>query len=184
MRIDNKRLNLVMELSRLDGTKVFVHSAALPTEVFEQYWDLAGRTLNALYARDFGLYAQRFASKMLLKVARESGSKDPQRQEAEVTRAERGFLAEIRRLTNVFALTDKGWKLIPFEDASHDGTLDEAEIDEVDNGIVFFTCASRIWLKSQADELTGALSVLNARTDSLECTAFRSFLATLTEAEN
>lgn len=184
MRIDNKHLNLVMEIERADKSKLFVHSAALPTAVFDQYWDLAGRTLNALYARDFGLYAQRFAKRMLLQVAREAGKKDPQKQEQEVTRAEQGFLAEIRRLTNVFALTDKGWKLVPFEDACREGLLDEAEADEVDNGIVFFTCASRIWLKSQRDELDGALSVLNARIDFLECTDFRNFLQMSIAAEN
>jgi hypothetical protein len=184
MTIDNKRLNLVMEIWRKDKSKLFVHSKSLPTEVFEQYWQFAGPTLNALYTRDFGLYAQRYAKRMLLTVARESGKTDLKRQEQAVQLVEKGFLAEIRRLTNVFALADKGWKLIPFDDAIHDGILTEAEIDEVDNAIVFFTCAQRTWLQSQDEELMGALDALHARTVSLECTDFKTSLMTLIAAEN
>jgi hypothetical protein len=121
---------------------------------------------------------------MLMEIAKEDGGDNAVAQAANVARVERGFIAEIRRLTNVFLLGEKGWEMVPLEDAKKSGMIDADEASEVDNAIVFFTCASRSHLKSQMAEVRGALAMWNARTESLSCTEFRNSLQTSTEAAN
>jgi hypothetical protein len=131
--------------------------------------------MNALYTRGFGMFAPRYACEMLKKIAGENGGA------TELARIEKGFLAEMRRLTNVFTLTDdKGWQMLPLHEAQAAYLIDEEEAAEIDNAVVFFTCASRSHLKSQMDEVRGALSLWNARTDWLGCTEFANSLRTLT----
>jgi hypothetical protein len=179
MKIDRK-LNLVLPIIRDDGTQFFVHSTPISNDVFQQYWEIAGQTMNALYSRGFGMFAPRYACMMLLKIAKENGGTDPKRQAEEVQRVEQGFLAELHQRTNVFALGEKGWELRAFDEAKSSGLIDDDEAAEIDNAVVFFTLASRSHLKSQMEEVRGALSLWKARTELLDCTAFRKSLPTST----
>lgn len=62
MHID-RQLQLVIELSRgKEQPPLFVHSTALPVDVFEQYFDLCGPTMNALVAGGYGFFAPRYAA--------------------------------------------------------------------------------------------------------------------------
>lgn len=177
MRIDRK-LNLVIPITRDDGTELFVHSAPLSSDVFNQYWEIAGKTMNALYTGGFGYFAPRFACNMLRKIAEDGVAQGKQPQEW--ARVERGFVSEIRQRTNVLALSDKGWELRAFDEAKTSGLIDESEADEIDNATVFFTLASRSHLKSQMEEVRGALSLWNARTELSSCTEFMKSLPTST----
>jgi prophage DNA circulation protein len=183
MKID-KRLTLVVPIPRGEKELLYVHSTPVSVDVFRQYWEVVGQTMNALYSRGFGQFSPRFACEMLKKIAAENGGASAAGQAAELARVEKGFLAEIRRMTNVFALGDKGWAMVPLDDARKSGVIDEDEADEVDNAIVYFTCASRSHLKSQLEELRGALSLWSARIESLSCMEFKRSLQTSIEDVN
>lgn len=184
MKID-RRLNLVVPIERGNGApQLLVHATPVSTDVFRQYWEVAGQTMSALYTRGFGPFAPRYACEMLRKIAKENGGARPDEQQQELLRVEQGFLAEMRRLTNVFALGEKGWEMVPLDDARRSGLIDEDEANEVDNAVVFFTVASRSHLKSQMGEVSGALSLWGARTELLDCMEFRRSLMTSTAAAN
>lgn len=174
----NRQLNLVIPIDRGSEPALFVHSTPVASSVFKQYWEVVGRTMNALYSRGFGFFAPRYAAPMLREMAQASAGTDSQLRAQALDRLEKGFIAELRRLTNVLVLGAKGWEMVPLEDARSMDLIDEEEFDEVETAVIFFTCASRSHLKSEQDKVHGALSMWNARAESLDCTAFRNFLAT------
>lgn len=182
MRI-TKNLNLVIPIDRDDGSQLFLHSTPIASDVFKQYWLLAGQTMNALYTKGVGLFAPRYACEMLHEVAKENAGPDPQRQAQEVDRAER-FVAEIRRMTNVFLLGKSGWEMRPLDDAKSASLIDADEAEEIDGALVFFTCGSRSHRKADQEQVNGALSLWGARIESLSCTDFRSSLPTSKEIAN
>lgn len=179
MKIDRK-LNLVVPITRDDGTQFFVHSTPVSADVLQQFWQFTGQTMNALYTRGFGMFAPRYACDMLKEIAKESAGSNEQKQAEELARVERGFLAEIRQRTNVFVPGDKGWEMRAFEEAKLSGIIDTDEADEVESACVFFTCALRAHIKSQLEEVRGALSLWNAQTTLLSCTEYKKSLPTST----
>jgi hypothetical protein len=179
----NKRLNLVIDIKRDDGSTIYVHSTPISKEVFDNFWEISAQTVSALYTRKIGMFAARHAANMLRDVIKDNAGKDEGLRAAELARVESGFFAEIRRLTQVFAPGKAGWEMVPFETARRT-LLDEDEVDEIENTLVFFTCASRSHLKSQQEIVTATLNVSNARPESLSCTDFMKSLPTLTPGEN
>lgn len=167
----DRRLNLVIPL--LDAKKqirAYAHHSAVSSEVFRKYWKVAGQTMNALYTEGIGLFAPRYAALMLREVAEKHDIwNGPEG-------VERGFVAELRRLTNVLVIGLKGWEMLPLHDALNMGSIDQDESDEIEGAIVFFTCGSHSHLKAQADQVSGALSLWNAQIESLNCTDFLSSL--------
>lgn len=180
----NKKLNLVMPLERDDGTTFHVHSTSISIDILNQYWELAGRTMAALYSRGFGMFAPRYALEMLLQLAKEDGGIDEQKQMQSVKRVEMGLLNEMKRLTNIFALGENGWELRAMDEATKNGLIDSEEAYEVLNAVVFFTFASRSHLKSQVKEWSGALNVWNAQMTYSGCTEYKNFLVTSTKVES
>ena len=83
------------------------------------------------------------------------------------------------------ALEAKGWETIPYADARSRNLIDERDIGEIENAIVFFTLASSIYRrKDQPGWLDGAAQLWGAQTSSLNCTEYAKSLPTLTTAEN
>lgn len=190
MKIDRKT-NLVVELPREDEPSVFAHSTPLAAEVLEQYHSLAGPTMNALVTRGYGYFAPRYAASVLREIATEqaelSAGPDRRNQEAAKDRAKvrvDGFFAEIRRKTHILALDEDGWGMLPLADAMKADAIDDEELVQIENALVFFTFGLRSWVKAQRQEVSGGLSLCNARIVSLSCTDFMSSLRTLTKDDN
>ena len=178
MKIDRK-LNLVLPLEEEDRT-LYVHSMPISRPVFERYFRVISKTFNEIYTGGHGVISGPRVAAMLLKSNAETmGEWDG---EAGV---ERGLMAEIRRLTNVVALTGNGWESVPYEVARKEGMLDDDTASEVENVIVFFIVASSVHLKAELPAILKTLSGLwNVRVESSNCTDFASSLATSTEIEN
>lgn len=179
MRID-KRLNLVIPVERDDGTRIFVHSTPVSSDLFDTYWEPVGKAFSAIYSGGFGVIAgPRIAAKMLQKVSKELGKWDGP------AGVRQGLVAEAHRLTNVLVSGKRGWEMIPFVDACSSGVIDKAEADEIEGALAFFTVASLTHRKADLPSvMAGAAQIWGAQTESLGCTEFRNSLATLSETGN
>lgn len=180
MRID-RALSLILPIERDDGVILFAHSTPIAEETFLAYH----RPLNMAYAqldadgliRSGGI---RNADLILKDVCERIGvwKDDPQTKSIGV---ERGLMGEIRRLTNVFAPTDKKWEMVPLEDCVGRDVLSSREAREVQAAAVFFTCASRNFPRQNLREF---LQLCSGRIGALvtfsSCTEFQSSLPTST----
>lgn len=180
MRID-RALNLVIPVVQEERT-IYVHSTAISTEVYDIYWRVLARTFADINTQGLGAMGPQIAAKMLREVADEMGvwADEPRAKRVGV---ERGLLAEIRRLTNVLVCVDKGWEMIPIEDARKAGHLDDEDVKEIEGRLVFFTAGSHLFPKAnRRGLLAGSLSLWGAQIESLDCTEFMRSLMTSTGA--
>lgn len=150
----------------------YVHSAPISADVFEAHFMLLGRTFSAVYSSGLGPVAgPRVCHMLLKKVAKEQGD-------------EIGAIAlmnEIRRLTNVMLRTEKGWEAFPYEDVVTHNMLDEEDVTEVTNAIVFFTVLSATHRRTERREMmAGAAKLWAAQITSSDFTAFAGSLPTST----
>jgi hypothetical protein len=171
----NRKLNLVMTIESDDGP-VHIHSVPISREVFEDNFLTISRAFTAVYTNGLGPVTGPRVAALLLK------------QEAETLgiwpRTQQSLMAEIYRLTNVVAPGVTGWETMPFDVAKKRGILDDDAAAEVENCIVYFTCASSIHLKAELAVATEGLSTLwNALTTSLNVTEYTRSLPILTQEE-
>lgn len=171
----NRRLNLVLTLESEEG-QIHIHSTPIGREVFEANFLVISRAFTAVYTNGLGPVTGPRVAALLLK------------QEAEILgiwpRTQQSLMAEIYRLTNVIAPTEKGWEQMPFDVARKRGILDDDDVSEVENCIVYFTCASSIHLKAEMQVATEGLSTLwGAQTTSSNVTEYMNSLRTSTQAE-
>jgi hypothetical protein len=174
----NRSLNLVIPIERDDGSRVFVHTASISTDVFHAYYKPMAKALNGIYVDGTGLMAARIAHLALRAAAVELGVWDGP------AGVERGLMANIHQLTNVLAPAKSGgWEMIPFDEAKATAILSANEADEVEGAIVFFTLGSSLHRQAEAEKLmSGASRLWGARIESLNCTEFIRSLATSTAA--
>src|ERR1017187_5798377 len=135
MQID-KNLNLVIPVERADGSVAHVFSTPIGRMVFEKYYMVIARTYNTIYNGGLGIMSgPRVAAMVLKEIAISIDAWDGQEG------VERGLMQEIRRLTTVLALGENGWEPLPIHEAIAKGILDEDDVSEVENALVFFTVA-------------------------------------------
>jgi hypothetical protein len=175
----NRKLNLVLEIERDGGAKLFVHSTPISREVFEANFIAIGAAISILYRE--GLHPT-LCTGMTYLAFKKLMTEKPEQYGA----LDQMLLQEIWRLTNVAVPTPKGWETVPFGEAMQapGKYLDEEEIAEIMNFLCYFTAAS--WVHGQK-ELRGVyevLKTLGAQTSSLDYTAFLSSLTTSKAAEN
>ncbi len=170
----NQKLNLVTKIERVDGPTLHVHATPISREVFEANYLVIAKTFTRLYAEGLGVMSgPRVALYVLREVAREM------KREAEV---EASLVNEVFRLTNVNFPDERGWSTLPLETAVNRQILTRDEAGEVENLLIFFTCASWMHLQKMVPViLAGAGSFWGARVTSLSSTEFRSSLPTLSE---
>jgi hypothetical protein len=178
VRID-KRLNLVIPVERADGFKVFVHATPVSSDLFEVYWEPVSKAFANIYSGGYSVVAgPRIAAKMLRKVSTEMGVWEGQ------NGVQQGLVAEIHRLTNVFAPGKRGWEMVPFDEAKKTH-LDSDEASEIEGALCFFTVASLTHRKADLPAvLAGAADLWGAQTTLLGCTEFMNSLPTSIETEN
>lgn len=177
MKID-KSMNIVVDIEREDGEKLYIHSIPISRIAFEENWDVIARTFAVIYQQGVGVISgPRVAALALRKIARDLGREE---------QVESGLLREVRRLTNMVYLDKKeGWISIPYDEALKHDRLSEEEVAEVENAVIFFTVLWHMHRRNDALRiLPGMLSIWDAHLESSNSTAFASSLRTSTETGN
>jgi hypothetical protein len=169
----DKKLNLVLTYPRDGSAPTYVHSTAISLEVFKAYYLIISRAFASIYTQAGSLAAgPRIAALELERAAKEL--------DGDVT----GLKAEMVRLSSFVRMTDKGWEAIPLSEAFSSKLLDAEEISEVENGLAFFTVASRMHRKQDLTSVLGTMTHLwGARIVSSNSTEFTASLPKWTPAE-
>lgn len=178
MRID-RRLYLVQEIPTEAGN-IFVHSAPLSRDVWENYFLVLSKTYAAILSEGLTVISGPSMAKLLLKrIATMMGIWGG------AEGVEQGLLGEIRRLTNVVIPSGNGWQTMPYEQVLAQQIVDEDDIDVAEGAIVFFTCVSAVQRGPKSREklmilLGGLKAAWGASSSSLDVTAFVASLSTST----
>lgn len=176
MKIDRK-LNLVLSVTRDDGVEVHVHSTPISREIYETHFLILSKAVSAMYEEGLAPgICSRVALMMMRKVADKTGDREM---------LEKVLLPEIWRLTNVLMPTDRGWETVPFQTVINNGMMDENDIAEVQNFLCFFTAVSWVHKKAELEAVIYPLLLASGgSTSSLNCTEYSNSLRTSTQAEN
>ena len=170
MKID-KKLNLVTNITRDDGSIVYLHVTPFPYEVVEENCILLGNLFTKFISQVGGLGAARVAAMMLrqsLKAEIDSGRQ-----------AGPTLVDEIQRLTVVIHNDGGQWKTVPLEVAFKQGIIDPDEYREVEGEVVFFMVSSAIQKASLLGPTVGTvIKMYDGQLTSSSVTAYRDSLQT------
>lgn len=173
MKID-KKLNLVTNITREDGSIVYLHVTPFPYEVVEEHCLLLGNLFTNFISQVGGLGAARVAAMMLRK-------KLQREQDLNAENGQQGpnIVDEIQRLTSVVWNDGGTWKTTSFDAAMKQGIISPDEYREVEGEVVFFMVSSAIQ-KAQliAPTVGSVIGMYGGRLESLSVTAFRDSLLT------
>ena len=176
VKID-KKLNLVTNITREDGSIVYLHVTPFPYEVVEEHCLLLGNLFTNFISQVGGLGAARVAAMMLRKkLKREQDLNADQGQQGQQGPT---IVDEIQRLTSVIWNDGGAWKTTSFDVAMKQGIISPDEYREVEGEVVFFMVSSAIQ-KAQliAPTVGSVIGMYGGRLESLSVTAFRDSLQT------
>lgn len=179
MKID-RRLNLVVSVERETGVR-YVHSTPLTRQAFEAHALILGKTFALLFQQGLNFVSgPRIAAICLKQIAENMGIWDG------LEGVENTLMAEIRRTSNVIApVKEGGWGQVPLQHAIDSNALDEDELSEVENAIVFFIVISSVAPSLDRPVLLAGLCRLwDAQLESSNSTEFMRSLPTSTPAES
>ena len=172
----NRKLNLVLGVETEAHGEVRVHSVPIGREVFEDNFLVISRAFTEVYTNGLGPVTGPRVAALLLKQEAQKLNVWP--------RTQQSLMSEIYRLTSVLVPGDDGWETMPFDIAKKRGILDDSAAAEVENSLVYFTCASSIHLKAElAVALEGLRTLWDAQTTSLNVTEYMNSLRTSTPEE-
>lgn len=170
MKID-KKLNLVTNITRDDGSTVYLHVTPFPYEVVEEHCVLLGNLFTNFVTQVGPLGSARVAAMMLrsrLKKAQAEGLPDGPT-----------IVDEIQRLTVVIHNVGGQWKTTPLEVAFNQGIIDPDEYREVEGEVVFFMVSSAIQKANLIAPTVGTvIKMYDGQLTSSSGTAFRDSLQT------
>lgn len=182
VRID-KKLNLVSNITRDDGSVVYLHVTPLPYEVVEEHCLLLGNLFTNFISQVGGLGAARVAAMMLRKKIRKE-------QELSGDSSGPNVVDEIQRMTSVI-WNDKGtWKTTGLDSALKQEIISPDEYREVEGEVVFFMVSSAIQKAELIAPTVGAvIGMYGGQLESSSATAFRDSLLksnqdTATQSQN
>lgn len=169
VRID-KKLNLVSNITRDDGSVVYLHVTPLPYEVVEEHCLLLGNLFTNFISQVGGLGAARVAAMMLRKKIRKE-------QELSGDYSGPNIADEIQRMTSVI-WDDKGtWKTTGLDSALKQEIISPDEYREVEGEVVFFMVSSAIQKADLIAPTVGAvIGMYGGQLESSSATAFRDSL--------
>lgn len=170
MKID-KKLNLVSNITREDGSIVYLHVTPFPYEVVEEYCLLLGNLFTNFISQVGGLGAARVAAMMLrAKLKQElAAGKLPGPT----------IVDEIQRLTVVIYNDNGQWKTAPYDVAMKLGVITPDEYREVEGEVVFFMVSSAIQKQNLVGPTVGSvIGMYGGQLTSSSVTAFRDSLQT------
>ncbi|HCC3432083.1 hypothetical protein MMA45_06765 [Salmonella enterica] len=173
MKID-KKLNLVTNITREDGSIVYLHVTPFPYEVVEEHCLLLGNLFTNFISQVGGLGSARVAAMMLRKkLKREQELMDEANQQAPT------IVDEIQRLTSVVWNDGGTWKTASFEVAMKQGIISPDEYREVEGEVVFFMVSSAIQKAHLIAPTVGSvIGMFGGQLVSSSVTAFRDSLQT------
>ncbi|HFS8941525.1 TPA: hypothetical protein ACH1TP_002046 [Enterobacter roggenkampii] len=173
MKID-KKLNLVTNITREDGSIVYLHVTPFPYEVVEEHCLLLGNLFTNFISQVGGLGAARVAAMMLRKkLQREQELRGEDNQQAPT------IVDEIQRLTSVVWNDGGTWKTTSFDAAMKQGIISPDEYREVEGEVVFFMVSSAIQKAHLIAPTVGSvIGMFGGQLVSLSVTAFRDSLLT------
>ncbi|WP_368569097.1 hypothetical protein [Enterobacter roggenkampii] len=179
MKID-KKLNLVTNITREDGSIVYLHVTPFPYEVVEEHCLLLGNLFTNFISQVGGLGAARVAAMMLRKkLQREQELMDEANQQAQQAQQAPNIVDEIQRLTSVVWNDGGAWKTASFEVAMKQGIISPDEYREVEGEVVFFMVSSAIQKAHLIAPTVGSvIGMFGGQLVSLSVTAFRDSLQT------
>lgn len=170
MKID-KKLNLVTNIARDDGSIVYLHVTPFPYEVVEENCILLGNLFTKFISQVGGLGAARVAAMMLR-----------QSMKAEVDSGRQAgptLVDDIQRLTVVIHNDGGQWKTVPLEVAFKQGIIDPDEYREVEGEVVFFMVSSAIQKASLLAPTVGTvIKMYDGQLTSSSVTEYRDSLQT------
>lgn len=173
VKID-KKLNLVTNITREDGSIVYLHVTPFPYEVVEEHCLLLGNLFTNFISQVGGLGAARVAAMMLRK-------KLKREQELNADNGQHGpnIVDEIQRLTSVVWNDGGTWKTTSFDAAMKQGIISPDEYREVEGEVVFFMVSSAIQKAHLITPTVGSvIGMFGGQLVSLSVTAFRDSLLT------
>lgn len=173
VKID-KKLNLVTNITREDGSIVYLHVNPFPYEVVEEHCLLLGNLFTNFISQVGGLGAARVAAMMLRK-------KLKREQELNADNGQHGpnIVDEIQRLTSVVWNDGGTWKTTSFDAAMKQGIISPDEYREVEGEVVFFMVSSAIQKAHLIAPTVGSvIGMFGGQLVSLNVTAFRDSLRT------
>ncbi|WP_347004205.1 hypothetical protein [Enterobacter roggenkampii] len=173
MKID-KKLNLVTNITREDGSIVYLHVTPFPYEVVEEHCLLLGNLFTNFISQVGGLGSARVSAMMLRKkLKREQELRGEDNQQAPT------IVDEIQRLTSVVWNDGGTWKTASFEVAMKQGIISPDEYREVEGEVVFFMVTSAIQKAHLIAPTVGSvIGMFGGQLVSLSVTAFRDSLRT------
>lgn len=173
VKID-KKLNLVTNITREDGSIVYLHVTPFPYEVVEEHCLLLGNLFTNFISQVGGLGAARVAAMMLRKkLQREQELRGEDNQQAPT------IVDEIQRLTSVVWNDGGTWKTTSFDAAMKQGIISPDEYREVEGEVVFFMVSSAIQKAHLIAPTVGSvIGMFGGQLVSLSVTAFRDSLQT------
>lgn len=173
VKID-KKLNLVTNITREDGSIVYLHVTPFPYEVVEEHCLLLGNLFTNFISQVGGLGSARVAAMMLRKkLKREQELMDEANQQAP------NIVDEIQRLTSVVWNDGGTWKTTSFDAAMKQGIISPDEYREVEGEVVFFMVSSAIQKAHLIAPTVGSvIGMFGGQLVSLSVTAFRDSLQT------
>ena len=179
VKID-KKLNLVTNITRDDGSIVYLHVTPFPYEVVEEHCLLLGNLFTNFISQVGGLGAARVAAMMLRKkLKREQELRDEANQQAQQAQWAPTIVDEIQRLTSVVWNDGGNWKTASFEVAMKQGIISPDEYREVEGEVVFFMVTSAIQKAHLIAPTVGSvIGMFGGQLESLSVTAFRDSLLT------
>jgi hypothetical protein len=184
VKIDRRTLNLVLPITIDDNVKIFVHSAPISTDVYKMHWKVLSKTFADIHNDRLFMAGGRVAHECLKDTAVEMGiwEDNPRTKSIGIKKT---LIAEIHRRTHVLVPTEKGWDMLPYDDAVAQGTIDAEIADEIEGALVFFTAGSSLYLREDRQTmLTKALFHWNAEITYSDCTEYRHSLTTSTTDGN
>lgn len=179
VKID-KKLNLVTNITREDGSIVYLYVTPFPYEVVEEHCLLLGNLFTNFISQVGGLGAARVAAMMLRKkLKREQELRDEDNQPNQQAQQAPTIVDEIQRLTSVVWNDGGTWKTASFEVAMKQGIISPDEYREVEGEVVFFMVSSAIQKAHLIAPTVGSvIGMFGGQLVSLSVTAFRDSLQT------
>ena len=160
MKLD-KRLNLVLEIERADGTSAYVHHSPISREVFKQHYRFITIAMASLYGEGLQPVA---LSRVVYYRMLEMIQSDKRYEAVEMT-----LLAEIWRMTYVKVAGKSGYDTIPLVEAIEKKMIDEDDEEELKNYVCFFTAASWVHGRVERAGMYAIMTESGALTTSLGC---------------
>lgn len=173
----NRRLNLVLEVTRPDNAVVHVHSVPISRETYDSHWLFLHKVVSRIYGQGFHAGAAlRIGYRMMAALAKEMQIEQ---------QINEGLFAEMWRLTNVVYYDNGGKKTAMFFDVMRNNTiLDDEDIEEVQNAICFFTSASWVHGREEREGMYQLFREAGMPITSLDFTAWSNSFPMSTANEN